>query len=105
MGMSDLALAWTGPARVSSHSSLRSPARSTGWATRLDVPRDAVRLRREVGGRQSGLLRRASAIRVRGADVAVQHIRHDLLTARGICAGAARLGGAADGHVLGRGTL
>jgi maltoporin len=39
----------------------------------------AVRLRRDSDGRQSGLLRRASRFAYVDADVAVQHLRHDLL--------------------------
>ena len=91
-----------GPAAV--HRSARGievPARQRS----RDVPRDVVCVRRDVGGEGSRLFRHAGAVRLRDADVTVQQLRDDIFAARGVRAGAPRVGGAADGNVLGRSAL
>ena len=79
-------------ARGSSPSRPLSPARSAGWQRGRDLPGDGVLVRRGVGGRPPRLLRHPRAGRVRDADLAGQQLRHHLLAARGVRAGARGVG-------------
>ena len=66
-----------------------------------DLPRDRVPVRRELRGREARLLRHAREDCVRDADIANQHLRHDVFAPRSVRGGAARVGSAAGGHLLG----
>ena len=66
-----------------------------------DLPRDHVPVRRELRGREPRLLRHAREDCVRDADIANQHLRHDVFAPRSVRGGAAGVGGAAGRHVLG----